>query len=118
MEECRSGRNAGMRTRAATLRWNAQETGTHRRTVMNRKTKGIASAGAVTIIAAGVAGAMTSYRARLEPQAPPFHLMEATIDDVHRAIRSGQITCQGLLEAYLSRAKAYNGVSNALVTKD
>ena len=40
------------------------------------------------------------------------------IDDVHRAIRSGQITCQGLLEAYLSRAKAYNGVSNALVTKD
>ena len=24
-----------------------------------------------------------------------FHLQEATIDDVHRAIREGQITCRG-----------------------
>ena len=47
-----------------------------------------------------------------------FHLQEATIDDVHRAIRSGQITCQGLVRLYLNRAKAYNGVSNMLVTKD
>jgi amidase len=84
---------------------------------MTRTIKRIASAGAA-IIAVGAAGAMTSYRARLEAQAPPFHLMEATIDDVHRAIRTGQITCQGLVEAYLNRAKAYNGVSNTLVTKD
>jgi amidase len=47
-----------------------------------------------------------------------FHVQEATIDDVHRAIRSGQITCQGLVRAYLNRAKAYNGVSDMLVTKD
>src|SRR6266404_2802513 len=48
----------------------------------------------------------------------PFHLQEGTIDDVHRAIRNGQITCRGLVELYLNRAKAYNGVSNVLVTKD
>ncbi len=47
-----------------------------------------------------------------------FHLEEATIDDVHRAIREGQITCHGLIEAYFARAKAYNGVTNKLVTAD
>src|ERR1700731_1857467 len=47
-----------------------------------------------------------------------FHVEEATIDDVHRAIREGRITCKGLVEIYLKRAKAYNGVSNELVTKD
>jgi amidase len=52
------------------------------------------------------------------PQQPRFHLQEATIDDVHRAIRKGQITCSSLVKLYLNRAKAYNGVSNQLVTKD
>jgi amidase len=47
-----------------------------------------------------------------------FHLEEATIDDVHRSIRAGQITCKGLIQLYINRAKAYNGVSNVLVTKD
>jgi amidase len=47
-----------------------------------------------------------------------FHLQEATIDDVHRAIREGQITCRGLVQLYINRAKAYNGVADELVTKD
>jgi hypothetical protein len=47
-----------------------------------------------------------------------FHLQEATIDDVHRAIREGQITCRGLVQLYINRAKAYNGVPDELVTKD
>ena len=47
-----------------------------------------------------------------------FHLQEATIDDVHRAIREGQITCRGLVQIYLNRAKAYNGVVDELVTRD
>jgi amidase len=46
-----------------------------------------------------------------------FHLEEATIDDVHRSIRDGQITCRGLVQLYINRAKAYNGVSNVLVTE-
>ena len=51
-------------------------------------------------------------------QQPRFHLQEATIDDLHRAIRDGQITCRGLVQFYVNRAKAYNGVSDMLVTKD
>ena len=47
-----------------------------------------------------------------------FHLQEATIDDVHRAIREGQVTCRGLVQLYINRAKAYNGVADELVTKD
>src|ERR1700741_4949821 len=47
-----------------------------------------------------------------------FHLMEATIPDVHRAIREGQVTCRGLVEAYLNRARAYNGSCNTLVTEE
>jgi amidase len=47
-----------------------------------------------------------------------FHLEEATIDQVHAAIKSGQISCQGLVQAYINRAKAYNGLGTQLVTED
>jgi amidase len=47
-----------------------------------------------------------------------FHLQEATIADVHRAIRDGQISCRQLVQAYVNRAKAFNGVATRLVTKD
>jgi Asp-tRNA(Asn)/Glu-tRNA(Gln) amidotransferase A subunit family amidase len=47
-----------------------------------------------------------------------FRLIEATIADVHRAIRERQITCRGLVQAYLNRARAYNGVAHQLVTRD
>ena len=47
-----------------------------------------------------------------------FRLEEATIADVHRAIRSGQISCQGVVQGYINRAKAYNGVPSELVTID
>lgn len=47
-----------------------------------------------------------------------FRLEEATIDDVHRAIKAGQITCHGLVAAYVARARAYAGVTNIVVTED
>ncbi|MEW5982580.1 MAG: amidase family protein [Acidobacteriota bacterium] len=47
-----------------------------------------------------------------------FQLQEATIADVHRAIRAGQLTCRQLVEMYLERAKAFNGTSDRLVTRD
>src|SRR5580700_11002210 len=50
-------------------------------------------------------------------QAQTFHLQEATIDSVHAAISSGQITCRGLVQLYLNRAKAYNGPGTQLVTE-
>ena len=45
-----------------------------------------------------------------------FHLEEATIEDIHDAIKSGEITCKGLVQAYFARIKAYNGVCTRLVT--
>ena len=47
-----------------------------------------------------------------------FVIEEATIDGIHAAIRSGQTTCQGIVQAYIDRARAYNGVCTSLVTAD
>src|SRR5215207_2494174 len=52
------------------------------------------------------------------PQSQTFRLEEATIDDLHRAIRSGQTTVVATVRHYLARARAYNGVASALVTRD
>src|SRR5690349_23016259 len=48
----------------------------------------------------------------------PFHVEESTIADVQAAITSGQTTCRAVVQAYLDRAKAYNGTCTALVTAD
>ena len=56
---------------------------------------------------------------RLSGQAPGgFRIEEASISDIQSAIRSGQATCKQVVESYLERAKAYNGVCTALLTKD
>lgn len=38
----------------------------------------------------------------------PFRLEEATIDDIHFAFRSGELTCRRLVELYLARIEAYD----------
>jgi amidase len=48
----------------------------------------------------------------------PFSLEEASIEDIHEAIRSGQTTCTHIVQGYVARARAYNGVCTALVTED
>ncbi len=48
-----------------------------------------------------------------------FRLEEATIDDIHGAFRSGELTCRRLVEMYLARIEAYdkNGPElNAIIT--
>ena len=52
-----------------------------------------------------------------EPSAA-FQLVEATIDQLHAAIRAGQTTCAAVVQEYIARARAYNGVSSMLVTAD
>jgi amidase len=47
----------------------------------------------------------------------PFVLEEATIDELHAAIRAGQITCVDVVQHYIARARAYNGVCSLLVTE-
>src|SRR5262245_13134420 len=47
-----------------------------------------------------------------------FNVEEASITDIQNAIRAGKTTCEGVVQAYLARARAYNGVCTALLTKD
>lgn len=47
-----------------------------------------------------------------------FHVEEASIATIQQAIRSGQTTCRRVVQAYIDRAKAYNGPCTALVTAD
>ena len=48
----------------------------------------------------------------------PFRLEEATIDKMHTAIKAGETTCVEIVETYIARARAYNGVASMLVTQD
>src|SRR5690348_10090201 len=48
----------------------------------------------------------------------PFRLEEATIEQLHKAIRAGQTTCFAVVQHYIERARAYNGVASMLVTED
>ena len=47
-----------------------------------------------------------------------FAVEESTIEGVHRAIQSGSATCKSIVQSYVDRARAYNGICTRLVTKD
>src|SRR5215467_13414632 len=49
---------------------------------------------------------------------PKFRLDEATIDDLHGAIRAGETTCVDVVRHYIARVRAFNGVASRLVTQD
>jgi amidase len=66
----------------------------------------------------GVAGCAGQEPGPAAPAKTEFKVEEATIAGIHAAIESGQTTCKGVVEAYIKRAKAYNGVCTALITKD
>ena len=67
---------------------------------------------AVAVAAAAVLGASVSHSFSQRPAAPSggsgFRLLETTISDVEAALRSGQLTCRGLVEAYIMRIEAYD----------
>ena len=47
-----------------------------------------------------------------------FQVEEATIDDIHEAIQQGRTTCVEVVQAYVDRARAYNGMCTQLVTEE
>jgi amidase len=51
-------------------------------------------------------------------QDEPFRLDEATIAKLHAAIQSGRTTCVAVVQHYIERVRAYNGVASLLVTED
>ncbi len=68
--------------------------------------RALAAASAV-LVAAGCAEAQEE-----------FAIEEATIAELHEAIKDGRTTCRQVVEGYLARARAYNGICTALVTED
>jgi Asp-tRNA(Asn)/Glu-tRNA(Gln) amidotransferase A subunit family amidase len=48
----------------------------------------------------------------------PFQVEEATIAELHQAIRDGRTTCVAVVKQYIARVRAYNGVASLLVTED
>ncbi|HTB45157.1 MAG TPA: amidase family protein [Acetobacteraceae bacterium] len=54
----------------------------------------------------------------LHAEEDTFRLEEATIEDLHRAIRAGRTTCVAVVRHYIDRVRAYNGVASMLVTAD
>jgi amidase len=66
-----------------------------------------------TIFMLGIGAAMLCARGPVAAADPVperrFHLEEATIADVHRAIRSRQITAVQLVDLYFKRIEAFNG---------
>src|SRR5258708_99209 len=48
----------------------------------------------------------------------PFQLEEATIAHLHEAIRAGKTTVVQVVQHYINRARAYNGVASLLLTED
>lgn len=54
-----------------------------------------------------------------QPLSPaPFRVEEASIADLHAAIRAGTTTCLDVVEQYIARVRAFNGPSVRLVTAD
>src|SRR5215831_21406463 len=48
------------------------------------------------------------------PPSPQFRVEEATIAQIHDAMKSGRLTCHALVEAYLRRIDAYDKNGPAL----
>jgi amidase len=52
-------------------------------------------------------------------QSKPFHLLEATVDEIHSAYKSGRLTSHQLVQLYLDRIEAYDKKGpniNAIIT--
>jgi amidase len=68
-----------------------------------------------------IAGQAVERKARVTPSsrsARSFRIEEATIAEVHRAIQQGETTCKAIVQAYIDRARAYDGTCTQLVTRD
>lgn len=68
--------------------------------------------------AIGIALTIMLVPALIRAQETPFHIEEASITDIQNAIRTGQTSCEAVVQAYVTRARAYNGACTSLLTKD
>ena len=78
-----------------------------------RGSTGALAAGTLCLLMPGIAAAQPETS-----RSDRFQIEEATIEGIHEAIRDGRISCQGVVQAYVDRARAYNGACTQLVTLD
>src|SRR4051794_2647615 len=72
----------------------------------------------VSILGAAALAAQQPQQPQPPPAAAPFRVEEATIAQIHEAMKAGRLTCRALVDTYLRRIHAYdkNGPGiNALV---
>src|SRR3982750_399443 len=72
----------------------------------------------VSILGAAALAAQQPQQPPPPPAAAPFRVEEATIAQIHDAMKAGRLTCRGLVDTYLRRIHAYdkNGPAiNAIV---
>jgi amidase len=68
----------------------------------------------LTILAIFVLPAPRGHAQTSKPGGPPFQLMETSIDAVHLAYKTGQLTAHQLVQEYLDRISAYDQKGPAL----
>src|SRR6187401_1817679 len=64
------------------------------------------------------AASLTFMGGNATAQSRNFRIEEITIAEMQRAIQNGQATCKDVVQAYIARAKTYNRICTALITKD
>lgn len=81
--------------------------------------KRLKSLKAVVVLAVTFVTLLTLGSQKGVSQAKPFHLLEATVDDIHAAYKSRKLTSHQLIQLYLDRIEAYDkkgpGI-NAIIT--
>src|SRR5437016_489050 len=87
--------------------------------VPNMKQQNIILSTAALAMAMSVMGASLSPAQDKSNMAPSFQIVEASIDDIQTAYKSGKLTAHQLVQAYLDRIAAYdkNGPKiNSIIT--
>lgn len=85
---------------------------------MNRSCAAVPSPSHRRRIAAGGSLLLAFAIGGVATEAAGFEVVEASIADSQSAIVSGTASCRDIVQAYVDRARAYNGVCTALVTPD
>ena len=79
-----------------------------------RRLVAVCSLALVTLIALTPLRGAGGVQAPQAPAPAPFRIEEATIAQIHAAMKAGQITCRALVEQYLRRIDAYDKNGPAL----
>jgi Asp-tRNA(Asn)/Glu-tRNA(Gln) amidotransferase A subunit family amidase len=88
----------------------ASEAGTARR----GRTRSLSACLIVLAASAAAAGQPPGSPPPAPASPPPFEVVEASIADIHAAMKAGRITCRALVAAYLRRIDAYDKNGPAL----